>query len=65
MILRDFDKKKYEYTLREEGRGEGRMEARTELLIAQIHDGEITIESAARRLNITPEQFEEKYLEGR
>lgn len=65
MILRDFDKKKYEYTLREEGREEGRMEARTELLIAQIHDGEITIESAARRLNITPEQFEEKYLEGR
>ena len=61
MILRDFDKKKYEYTLREEGR----MEARTELLIALIHDGEITIESAAKRLDMTPEQFEEKYLKER
>lgn len=59
MIMRDFDKKKYEYTLREEGRLEGRIE----VLIAQIQDGEVTIESAAKRLDMTPEEFKKKYLE--
>ena len=75
MILRDFDRKKYEYTLKEDareegreegrevGREEGREEGRTELLIAQIHDGEISIESAAKRMNMTPDEFGKRYLE--
>ena len=50
MLSLRFDRKKYEYSLKEEGR--------EELLIAQVKDGEITKESAAKRLNITPDEFE-------
>ena len=42
------------------GKIEGREEERWELLIEQVIDGEITIESAARRLNTTPEEFLQK-----
>ena len=49
MLALKFDRKKYDRNLREEGR--------QSLLIAQVNDGEITVESAARRLNITPEEF--------
>lgn len=58
MILRDFDKRKYEYTLREEGREE----EREALLVALVKEGEITIESASKRLDMSPEIFKEKYL---
>ena len=37
-----------------------REEERWQLLIAMVNDGEITIENAAKRLNITPEEFQEK-----
>lgn len=46
---------------REEGRAEGLIEGRELLLFAQVKDGEITIESASKRLNITPEEFKFKY----
>lgn len=42
------------------GKAEGKAEERWELLVAMVNDGEITIENAARRLNITPEEFSQK-----
>ena len=60
MLALKFDRKKYDRNLKEEGREEGREEERWQLLIAMVNDGEITTENAAKRLNITPEEFQEK-----
>lgn len=51
----------FEQDAKEEGRAEGRAEGRETLLLAQINDGEISIESAAKRLKITPEEFIKKF----
>ena len=40
-----------------ESREEGREEGQRIMLVAMVKDGEIKIESAARRLGITPEEF--------
>ena len=48
-----------EQLIRQEEREEGREEEREALLIALCKDGEIKIESAARRLNISVEEFTE------
>ena len=70
MLSLRFDRKKYEYSLKEEGREEGIeqgiqqgikqgiQQGINQLLIAQVKEGEITKESAAKRLNITVEEFE-------
>ena len=64
MLSLRFDRKKYEYSLKEEGREQGIQQGIQEgiyttiNLIAQVKEGEITKESAAKRLNITPEEFE-------
>lgn len=66
MLLTDFDRKKYERTIRSEGFDEGmekgiaqgQISGQRILLIAMVRDGEITIESAAKRLNVTPEEFQ-------
>jgi len=42
-----------------EARGEAR--GRETILYSMLADGEITISSAAKRLNITEEEFEQKY----
>ena len=60
MLALKFDRKKYDRNLKEEGREEGREEERWQLLIAMVNDGEITIENAAKRLNITPEEFQNR-----
>jgi|GEM_PF-5941142 len=54
-----------------EGKNEGRQEGielgeargMESILFAMLADGEITISAAARRLNITEEEFEQKYQE--
>ena len=76
MLSLRFDRKKYEYSLKEEGREEGIEQGIQQgikqgiqegiqqgiytiiNLIAQVKEGEITKESAAKRLNITVEEFE-------
>ena len=62
MLLTDFDRKKYERTLRaegfDEGIAQGQISGQRILLVAMVRDGEITIESAAKRLNVTPEEFQ-------
>lgn len=45
----------------ESGRKEGVSQGKEIILLAQIKDGEITIESAAKRLDMTPEEFMKKY----
>ncbi|MCQ2521321.1 MAG: hypothetical protein MJ105_02990 [Lachnospiraceae bacterium] len=65
MLLFTYDEKLHKKTIREEGREEGLAQGieqgiergRTQLLIAQVHDGEITIESAVRRLGISEDEF--------
>ena len=51
-----------EELIRRDERAEGFEEGKTMLLLAQVKDGEITTESAARRLGITEEEFK-KLLE--
>ena len=60
MLLYEFDKKKYERTIRREGIEEGIEKGREILLIALVKDGEISLESAAKRLNITVDEFRDK-----
>lgn len=45
------------YLEREEGRMEGLLEGQYNLLYALVNEGELTIQSAANRLNITEEEF--------
>ena len=67
MLALKFDRKKYDRNLKEEGREEGKEEGigigMLKLLICLVNDGEITIENAAKRLNITPEEFQKKLTE--
>ena len=44
-----------------QGISEGISQERETLLLALIKDKEITIESAARRMDMTPEEFAAKY----
>ena len=60
MLALKFDRKKYDRNLKEEGREEGIGIGMLKLLICLVNDGEITIENAAKRLNITPEEFQEE-----
>ena len=62
MLSLRFDRKKYEYSLKEEGREEGIeqgiQQGEIVTLITLVKEGEITKESAAKRLNITVEEFD-------
>ena len=45
---------------REEGIGIGENIGQVKTYICLVNDGEITIENAAKRLNITPEEFQNR-----
>ena len=45
----------------ESGRQQGIEQGKELLLLALISDGEITIENAAKRMNMTPNEFAKKY----
>ncbi|MCQ2521843.1 MAG: hypothetical protein MJ105_05640 [Lachnospiraceae bacterium] len=69
MSWTEFDEEEYEKAITEDahdrgvaegierGIEQGLIAGRTELLIEQVHDGDITIESAAKRLGLSEEEF--------
>ena len=64
MLALKFDRKKYDRNLKEEGIGIGENIGidigQVKTYICLVNDGEITIENAAKRLNITPEEFQNR-----
>ena len=68
MLALKFDRKKYDRNLKEEGREDGIGIGenigidigQVKTYICLVNDGEITIENAAKRLNITPEEFQNR-----
>ena len=46
---------------RQLGISQGISQGKEMLLIAQIKDGEISIENAAKRMDMTPKEFADKY----
>ena len=60
MLALKFDRKKYDRDLREDGIDIGTNIGMINILICLVNDGDITLESAARRLNITPEEFSQR-----
>ena len=65
MLLEEFDVKKYERSLREEGRKEGREEGRNLTLIRQVHKKyakNLTVEETSEMLEEDPETIRKIYL---
>ena len=65
MLLEEFDVKKYERSLREEGRKEGREEGRNLTLIRQVHKKyakNLTVEETSEMLEENPETIRKIYL---
>lgn len=60
MLLRGFDVEKYERSLREEGREEGKFQGSLLMLNNLVKDGILTLSEAASRVSMTEE--EEKLL---
>lgn len=60
MLLEEFDKKKYERTIRNEGREEGRQEGRQqqqEVVVRQLFSKDLTVEEIAGLLDLSEEQI--------
>ena len=60
MCLFKFDKEKYEYTLRNEGKEEGIKEGEFKALINLIKKGFLTLQQAAEQMGMTLENFEKE-----
>ena len=57
MLLREFDEEKYERSLREEGREEGKFQGSLLMLNNLVKDGILTISEAASRVSMTEEDY--------
>lgn len=60
MCLTEFDEKKYEDVLREEGREEGRAEGRKTEVFVSVQEGDYGIARGAQKLNLSVEEFEKE-----
>lgn len=60
MCLTEFDEKKYEDVLREEGREEGRAEGRKTEVFVSVQEGDYGIARGAQKLNLSVEKFEKE-----
>lgn len=60
MLLREFDIEKYERSLREEGREEGKFQGSLSMLNNLVNDGILTLSEAARRVSMTEEDYAEQ-----
>ena len=63
MLLREFDVEKYERSLKEEGREEGKFEGSLSMLNNLVKDGILTLSEAARRVSMTEEEYVEHIRE--
>ena len=62
MCLTEFDEKKYEDVLREEGREEGRAEGRKTEVFVSVQEGDYGIARGARKTKSSVEKFEKECL---
>ena len=60
MCLTEFDEKKYEDVLREEGREEGLVEGRKKEVFMSVPEGDYGIVRGAQKLNLSVEEFEKE-----
>ena len=60
MCLTEFDEKKYEDALREEGREEGLAEGRKTEVFVSVQEGDYGIARGAQKLNLSMEEFEKE-----
>lgn len=60
MCLTEFDEKKYEDVLREEGREEGLVEGRKKEVFMSVQEGDYGIVRGAQKLNLSVEEFEKE-----
>ena len=60
MCLTEFDEKKYEDVLREEGREEGPVEGRKKEVFMSVQEGDYGIVRGAQKLNLSVEEFEKE-----
>ena len=60
MCLTEFDEKKYEDVLREEGREEGRAEGSKTEVFVSVQEGDYGIARGAQKLNLSVEEFEKE-----
>ena len=60
MCLTEFDEKKYEDVLREEGHEEGRAEGRKTEVFVSVQEGDYGIARGAQKLNLSVEEFEKE-----
>ena len=60
MCLTEFDEKKYEDVLREEGREEGLAEGRKKEVFMSVQEGDYGIVRGAQKLNLSVEEFEKE-----
>ena len=60
MCLTEFDEKKYEDVLREEGREEGLAEGRKTEVFVSVQEGDYGIVRGAQKLNLSVEEFEKE-----
>ena len=60
MCLTEFDEKKYEDVLREEGREEGLAKGRKTEVFVSVQEGEYGVIRGAQKLNLSVEEFEKE-----
>ena len=60
MCLTEFDEKKYEDVLREEGRDEGLAEGRKKEVFMSVQEGDYGVVRGAQKLNLSVEEFEKE-----
>ena len=60
MCLTEFDEKKYEDVLREEGREEGLAEGRKKEVFMSVQEGDYGVVRGAQKLNLSVEEFEKE-----
>ena len=60
MCLTEFDEKKYEDVLREEGREEGLAEGRKTEVFVSVQEGDYEVVRGAQKLNLSVEEFEKE-----
>ena len=60
MCLTEFDEKKYEDVLREEGREEGLAKGRKTEVFVSVQEGDYGVIRGAQKLNLSVEEFEKE-----
>ena len=60
MCLTEFDEKKYEDVLREEGREEGLAKGRETEVFVSVQEGDYGVERGAQKLDLSVEEFEKE-----